>query len=196
MSNTSRTDARRQQVLVAAAECFRTNGFHGASMMQIARAAQMSPGHIYNLFENKEDVIHAIVALDQAQWLDRIESLAHAPDVARALLDEVAPGVEHTTALSCAALRLETVAEAGRNPRLAALVQATDTARRERIEALLKKAVAQQGFELDEAELRARATSLATMFDGLIMRALRDPAMDKPALVRAIQHFVQTLLVS
>ena len=58
---TDRAQARRQQVLTAAAECFRRRGFHGASMAEIAKTAGMSAGHIYNLFENKDDVIAAIV---------------------------------------------------------------------------------------------------------------------------------------
>ena len=37
---------RRNQVLDAAAICFRNHGFHGASMAQISKTAGMSPGHI------------------------------------------------------------------------------------------------------------------------------------------------------
>ena len=39
---TDRALARRQQVLDAAAECFRRRGFHGASMAEIAKTAGMS----------------------------------------------------------------------------------------------------------------------------------------------------------
>ena len=37
-------DARRQQILDAAADCFRRHGYHGASMAQICRTAGMSAG--------------------------------------------------------------------------------------------------------------------------------------------------------
>ena len=62
VSESQRAEVRRQQVLDAAAQCFRASGFHGASMAEIARTAGMSPGHIYNLFANKDDIISAIVA--------------------------------------------------------------------------------------------------------------------------------------
>ena len=41
-----RAEARKTQVLNAATECFRRQGFHGASMAQISKAAGMSVGHI------------------------------------------------------------------------------------------------------------------------------------------------------
>jgi TetR/AcrR family transcriptional regulator, repressor for uid operon len=47
-------EARREQVLDAAAHCFRRHGYHGASMAEIAGAAAMSPGHIYHYFQSKE----------------------------------------------------------------------------------------------------------------------------------------------
>ena len=42
----ARADVRRQQILSAAARCFREKGFHGASISQISKAAGMSAGHI------------------------------------------------------------------------------------------------------------------------------------------------------
>ncbi len=194
LTDTERAEQRRQQVLDAAAQCFRAHGFHGASMAEIARTAGMSPGHIYNLFENKEELIAAIVARDQALWLAKAEAMLRGPDVAQAMLDGVCHGVSDCTALPDAALRLEVAAEAGRNPKLAAVVQAADVASRERCEALLGAALMQRGLSLDAATLRARASVLAALFDGLMVRSVRDPAMDKPQLVAQIRRLVQALL--
>ena len=55
-----RTELRRDQVLDAAAQCFRAEGFHGASMARIAAAAGMSVGHIYQYFTNKDAIIIAL----------------------------------------------------------------------------------------------------------------------------------------
>ena len=43
-----KSEARREQVLNAAAECFRQGGFHGTSIAQICKRAKMSPGHVYH----------------------------------------------------------------------------------------------------------------------------------------------------
>ena len=54
-------DARRDQILDAAAECFSKKGFHAASMSTISKTAGMSVGHIYHYFQNKEAIIAALV---------------------------------------------------------------------------------------------------------------------------------------
>jgi AcrR family transcriptional regulator len=57
----NRGQARRQQILDAAAACFVREGFHGTSIAKISKAAGMSPGHIYHFFESKEAIIGALV---------------------------------------------------------------------------------------------------------------------------------------
>ena len=59
--------ARREQVLSAASECFKRKGYHGAGMAEISRTAGMSAGHIYNYFESKEAIIESIIAKDMEE---------------------------------------------------------------------------------------------------------------------------------
>src|SRR5690625_5601116 len=59
--DTPKGEARRAQILDAAAECFRREGFHGASMGRIAAAAGMSRGHVFHYFKRKDDIVEAIV---------------------------------------------------------------------------------------------------------------------------------------
>ena len=58
---------RKEQVLEAAVECFKLQGFHKTSMSQISAAAGMSSGHIYHYFGSKEGIVEAIVARDRSQ---------------------------------------------------------------------------------------------------------------------------------
>ena len=53
-------DARRQQVLEAATECFAEKGFHRTTIQDIVRASGLSAGAIYRYFESKDDIIQAI----------------------------------------------------------------------------------------------------------------------------------------
>ena len=55
----TRAEARRQQILSAAAQCFREHGFHAASISRISRLAGMSAGHIYRRWCNKMSSIPA-----------------------------------------------------------------------------------------------------------------------------------------
>ena len=56
------TEARRKQILDAAVQVFARKGFHRATIREIARTAGIAEGTIYNYFENKNDLLTAIVS--------------------------------------------------------------------------------------------------------------------------------------
>jgi AcrR family transcriptional regulator len=57
----SKGEATRAKLIAAAYQQFLQRGFHGASMRQIAEAANIAVGGIYNHFANKEDVFAAVL---------------------------------------------------------------------------------------------------------------------------------------
>jgi AcrR family transcriptional regulator len=57
-----RIAARKAQILDAAAQVFAEKGFHAATTREIADAADVSEGTIYNYFGSKEDLLLGIVA--------------------------------------------------------------------------------------------------------------------------------------
>src|SRR5216117_2708083 len=52
-----RAEARRVEILRAAAQIFRSRGFAGAGMREIAIAADLSPGNLYHYFRGKEELL-------------------------------------------------------------------------------------------------------------------------------------------
>src|SRR5574341_1408831 len=52
-----REETRRTQILDAASKVFARKGFHGARISEIAKAARLSEGSIYNYFRSKEDLL-------------------------------------------------------------------------------------------------------------------------------------------
>src|SRR5271168_51187 len=50
--------ARRLQILRAAGEEFRANGFAETGMRDIAEAASLSPGNLYNYFKGKHEILY------------------------------------------------------------------------------------------------------------------------------------------
>lgn len=189
-----RAQARRQQVLEAAADCFRRRGFHGASMAEIAKTAGMSPGHIYNLFENKDDVIAAIVERDRDDIVQRINEIQRADDVLLAMLAGIEESVEETTQVADAALGLEVVAEASRNPKLAAVVQASETVIREKVMLLIRQALGPRADALPTSEIEARATVIGALFNGLMVMSVSQPHMDKAAVALVMQRVIRAVL--
>jgi AcrR family transcriptional regulator len=55
-------EARRAQILDAAATVFAEKGFHRATTKEIARVAGVSEGTIYNYFDSKDDLLIGIMA--------------------------------------------------------------------------------------------------------------------------------------
>ena len=66
-------ERRRQQIIVAAKRIFKDKGFGRATMEDIAKEAELSPGTLYLYFKNKED-LYASLSLRILQYLGiRIE---------------------------------------------------------------------------------------------------------------------------
>ncbi|WP_348944033.1 TetR/AcrR family transcriptional regulator [Chitinibacter sp. FCG-7] len=60
--NTSKlSESKRQQIIDGARDVFMAKGFAAASMEQIAKAAGVSKGTLYNYFENKEMLYVALI---------------------------------------------------------------------------------------------------------------------------------------
>ncbi|HEV6966869.1 TetR/AcrR family transcriptional regulator [Roseateles sp.] len=172
---TERAQARRQQVLDAASDAFRRRGFHAASMAEIAKLAGMSPGHIYNLFENKDEIIAAIVERDCEEIVQRIGELQQEADVLQVMLGETEKAIDDSTQVADAALELEVLAEASRNPRLAAVVHASEAVVNAKAQGLIRQSLGPAAGELPAGEIEGRALLLAALFNGLTAMSVRQP---------------------
>lgn len=185
-----RSRARRDQVLTAAATCFERSGFHGASMAELAKAAGMSVGHIYHYFDSKEAIIEAIVVRDLEIMLLLMDRVAAAGDIEQAMLGALREN------LTCCAhrqlLRLEVLAEASRSPAIAARVQAADETARRRMKEVL--AGHQRLLGLGHDELCGRVEAIAAVFEGLMVRALRDPGFQHERALRAAAIALRALI--
>ncbi|GAA5786241.1 TetR/AcrR family transcriptional regulator [Chitiniphilus shinanonensis] len=189
----SKAQARREQILAAAHACFLQSGFHGASMAVIAKAANMSVGHIYHYFENKEAIIAAIVEQDVQHVLSNIRSVRSAPRLYEAMIDKVVEGMDDVMDTGKTALMVEVLAEASRNPRVAELTQLSDQTPLK----LLCELIAEGREErpaLPEEEIRARAEVIAALFEGLQIRALRNPDLPRAAILPLMQDCIRLVL--
>lgn len=63
------TEARRVQILLGAAQVFSDKGFHKATTKEIAKAAGVSEGTIYNYFDTKRELLLAMIELIGTQSL-------------------------------------------------------------------------------------------------------------------------------
>ena len=189
-----RATARRQQILNAAAQCFREHGFHGASIAQISKTAGMSAGHIYHYFENKEAIIAAIVAQDLESLLTLTTELRAACNVRAALIERAAEGVAEQLDPISAALKLEIVAEAARNPRVAQIVREADATCRSELAVTIRAIRQAAGHDDSPAAVDEMGEILASLFEGLLLRTIRNPALDRARVAQRIQIAINDLL--
>jgi AcrR family transcriptional regulator len=81
-------EARRTQILRGAAEVFAKKGFHKATTKEIAQAAGVAEGTIYNYFENKRELLLAMVQMFAAASFQQI-ILDHPPSDPREFLKKL-----------------------------------------------------------------------------------------------------------
>jgi AcrR family transcriptional regulator len=56
----TRIDRKRQEILAAAARVFASNGYAGTTVRQVAEAAEVAEGTLYNYFAGKREILRAI----------------------------------------------------------------------------------------------------------------------------------------
>jgi AcrR family transcriptional regulator len=184
-------EERQQHILNAALSCVRRSGFHGASMSDIAAEAKMSVGVIYRYFANKEAIVEAIVANDLAEMRAMFAEWESVPDekLLDTLLDTLERAIEHKYTLDNAGLALEVLAEAARNPRVAAIVERADAQERELGRSLCRRIAPGR----DQVQSDARGEIISMVFDGMMIRAISNPQADRKALLASLRQ-VMTIL--
>lgn len=195
-----RAERRRAQVLEAATQCFREHGFHGTSIARISQAAGMSVGHIYHYFENKEAIISAIVEQDlqQVRRIDeRIREAGGEGDLIEATLNDLPQCVQEMIDDPNAPLMLEIVAEAARNPAVASVVRDADDTALSYFEQLSREMLARRGMAASKAariDLTGPNLVLSALFEGLLIRTIRNPQLDRQKMLPVLARVTRYLL--
>lgn len=112
-------EARRKQIIEAAAECFIERGFKKTSMRDICRAAKLSPGAVYNYFTSKDKIIEAIAQASQEQNVEIIASAAEDDNPLWGVANVFFSMAKDPACIRSTGLTLELFAESSVNPQIA-----------------------------------------------------------------------------
>ena len=115
-SRAETADARRKHIIETAAICFIEQGFHQTGIRDIAKRAGVSLGNIYNHFAGKTELIAAIATLEAEDLAELQEGLTQSIDPVAALETFVERYLKLCSQPEYAALTIEILAEAMRNP--------------------------------------------------------------------------------
>jgi AcrR family transcriptional regulator len=160
---------RREQILRGARTCFLRKGFHAATTAEISAEAGVSVANIYQYFPTKEHLILALIEEGLSGDLELVEMVERA--------GSFRIGLEMTSRIVIAdperskdgMLRLEILAEASRNPEIAAVVKAADKRLVAALSALIER-YKLKGELHRELDPDATARLIVSFYDGLIGR--------------------------
>ena len=169
MNRADRNEQRIAQILQAALQCFLAKGFHQTSMRDIAQAAGVSLGNLYNHFPGKEAIILAVAVAESEELAPLLQRLA-ASDGERA---QVLVFLQDFHALcrqpEWATLAVEVLAESARN----AAVAEAFAANRRQLQATLAEALQQVAQRERRRPVLAAALQAQVLLDAIESDALR-----------------------
>lgn len=149
----------------------------------------MSVGQIYRYFANKEAIIAAIVARDMDEASELRDLLRQEGDGVEELIRVARYKIEHGRDPIRAALTLEILAEAARNPRVADIVRGAEETGR----GWLREMLVRRGHA-DAECLEPRMDMIAMLIEGWTSRLLKNPSLDQEAYLDSLRQMLTFLL--
>jgi len=179
----------REHLLEAAAVVFARNGYHGASLDEVAAAAGFTKGAVYSNFKSKEDLFLALIdyRIEKQAAAFAAELDAEVPG------DEQLPRIQDLIARSFdrdqGALHYEFMAYAARNPEIRAKLAAS--ARRGRDAAI--RLITDEHERLGTVPaypIPVLAQMMLSIFDGLAGLWFLDPELVDDDMLRDVLAFL------
>jgi AcrR family transcriptional regulator len=171
---------RREQILEAAGRCFVDKGFHQSSMAEIAAASGLSMGLLYRYFRNKDDLVLAFAERERAESIAALDAL-QAASLQAGVSAYLAHALNAIFDVHYVRIATEILAESGRNPGLLERLRREDALAMDALRATLGNLRA-NGLIAAPATNTHLATLLTASLEGLAIRALLDPALDRQSL--------------
>lgn len=169
MSRADRNEQRIAQILQAALQCFLAKGFHQTSMRDIAQAAGVSLGNLYNHFPGKEAIILAVAAAESEELAPLLQRLAASEGERAQVLAFLRDFHALCRQPEWATLAVEVLAESARNPAVAEAFAAN----RRQLQAALAEALQQVAQRERRRPVLAPALQAQVLLDAIESDALR-----------------------
>lgn len=178
--------ARRQQILDAATECFAEKGFHQTTMHDICQLAELSPGAVYRYFSSKEEIIEAMVEERRRQGIELMKAAGERNDTVQAL-DELARlfFAKLEDPKGCA-LDIALWSEAASNPAVRERLREYNRAVRSAF-AEIVSGLQDSGVVNPSLDPEAVAQVHISFFEGLLVQRAIDPELDVWKYLEAVR---------
>lgn len=161
-------ERRRRQILEAALVCFSRRGFHQATMSEICAECGLSAGALYRYFPSKTDIIVAIAEEHRREVMEGLGAIDKDAPVIEMMLKVIEAALDKISALG-GSLIGDVIAEASRDPTLAARLKRSD----ESVRTLLRAGLVEgrrRGRVSADVDPDAATRIIEAFLDGVILR--------------------------
>lgn len=187
-----RHEDRRREILEAAKRCFARDGLRGASVSGICAEAGISPGHLYHYFKSKEAILGAIAQMVLHAATEQFSRTMESSDAVAALISDA----QHAKARNehgGSGLMFDMLAEAGRNPALAQVLQDHSRAMQRLLAGVLRKGQARGRID-PSLDAEMAASVLIGVVDGSKAMTVRDPSLDRAGMIELLRTLIARFL--
>jgi len=183
--------ARREQIINAAIDCFIRNGIHKTSMRDICQESGLSVGAVYLHFKSKEEIIEASWKMSQETSRARYEEgvqIGSARGTIKSWGEEYDARLRHPD--KARQLYPQLLAEAFRNPRIRENIVQAWREVEQAIEEATRQGIA-EGLVKSDADARLVGRLWSIVQEGAIIERLIDPQRDVVEVVRFYRMLLQ-----
>lgn len=170
----------REQILSAAASCFRERGIKATKMQEIAKRAGISVGNFYNYFENKDAIIDEFAQREVAREIDEIVNGRVSLEEQRRQFRE---SLRKQLAVQRARVKIEILEEAARNSSMGEIVKRSDAQVRELIKKMHRS---RSSADVSDEEIEVMVEMDMALVDGMAFRLIAHPELDIERMINAI----------
>lgn len=170
----------REQILSAAASCFRERGIKATKMQEIAKRAGISVGNFYNYFENKDAIIDEFAQREVAREIDEIVNGRVSLEEQRRQFRE---SLRKQLAVQRARVKIEILEEAARNSSMGEIVKRSDAQVRELIKKMHRS---RSSAEVSDEEIEVMVEMDMALVDGMAFRLIAHLELDIERMINAI----------
>lgn len=180
----------REQILSAAASCFRERGIKATKMQEIAKRAGISVGNFYNyfenkdaIFENKDAIIDEFAQREVARLAREIDEIVNGRVSLEEQRRQFRESLRKQLAVQRARVKIEILEEAARNSSMGEIVKRSDAQVRELIKKMHRS---RSSAEVSDEEIEVMVEMDMALVDGMAFRLIAHPELDIERMINAI----------
>lgn len=173
----------REQILSAAASCFRERGIKATKMQEIAKRAGIGVGNFYNYFENKDAIIDEFAQREVARLAREIDEIVNGRVSLEEQRRQFRESLRKQLAVQRARVKIEIIEEAARNSSMGEIVKRSDAQVRELIKKMHRS---RSSAEVSDEEIEVMVEMDMALVDGMAFRLIAHPELDIERMINAI----------